>query len=221
MAAWAPLHPQGDGRIPLRSPVSTFLFLPLLAHLQADHYGRELGEQLVQLEAECRRLVGRIGLRMGFEYAELEDLGRDFYVHLTDDGQRRLRSFPKQGNCSAWLVRCCVHFLVDLRRCRRRRAREVHCERPESLRGARESESVEDVALANIERECWRHYVASALKGVPRAERNVLALHYLAGLTHREIAEQLGCSPAAVRQRCSRAVRRVRAHLEKAPAGRL
>lgn len=53
--------------------------------------------------------------------------------------------------------------------------------------------------------------VREALSILPAAEREVLALRFLFGLSYREVAEAMGDSPAAVRQRGFRALRRLRA----------
>lgn len=172
-----------------------------------------LSEALVGLEAECRRLASQIGGRLGFAAEELEDLGRDFYVHLVDSDLRRLRSYPGHGNFSAWLTRCCAHFLIDLRRYRETRFLEVPLTPEHESTELAESDGIELRALRNLERERNEARVASALGLLSRAEKTLLALHYLAGLSHPEIATHFGTSPVAIRQRCSRAIRRLRASL--------
>jgi len=214
MPAWVQPSPAGEvimqaqTSAPLRERSKPFFYSP---ERPADDVRCW---SLVELEAECARLTERIGHKMGFDSTELEDLGRDFYVHLTDDSQRRLRSLPRQALSTAWLARCCTHFLVDAHRMRLRRAREVPLTE-EALEIPDEESCVETVVLESLERELRQRFVVNALRAVSRPERNLLALHYLAGLTHTQIAERLGSTPAAVRQRCSRAVRRVRARLEQ------
>jgi RNA polymerase sigma factor (sigma-70 family) len=192
---------------PLRERAISFLQSPDSGDGDASHWS------LVDLEGECQRLTTCIGRRMGFESRELEDLGRDFYVHLTEQGQRRLRSLPQQGKNIAWLARSCTNFLVDAYRLRLRRLREVPFTE-DVLAIPDEENCVETVVLERLDRETCRRRVTTALRAISHPERNLLALHYLAGLTHTQIAERLGCSAATVRQRCSRAVRRVRARLE-------
>src|SRR5206468_10546797 len=90
MPAWAPSYPAGEVVMPAQTSA------PL--HERAIPFFRPpdllpgdlLCWSLVDLEAECARLTDRIGHRMGFDSIELEDLGRDFYVHLTEQNQRRL-----------------------------------------------------------------------------------------------------------------------------------
>jgi RNA polymerase sigma factor (sigma-70 family) len=48
-------------------------------------------------------------------------------------------------------------------------------------------------------------FVHEALKSLPETYQQVITLHYLGGMTSREIAEFIGTSPTAVRERLSRA----------------
>jgi RNA polymerase sigma factor (sigma-70 family) len=165
---------------------------------------------LVGLERECGRLVRRLGSRFGFPGEELEDLGRDYYVHLVDDEGRRLRAYAGEGSFTAWLTRCCIHFLIDRRRCQ---GRYVEVPLDPDMEDLAAVGDVEVTALDNLAREQSRSVVAVALGLLSAADRELLLLHYLADLSHAAIAAQLGLPPATVRQRCSRAVRRLRAAL--------
>src|SRR5436190_8901890 len=160
----------------------------------------ECGRALVELEAECCRLARAIGRRMGFGPDELEDLGRDFYVHLADSSLRRLRAYRGRGNFGAWLARCCVHFLLNVRRYRHRRFVEVPLEpEHEGIAATGTEAAVENRAIERLARRQQRGRLNSALGSLSRAERDLLTLHYLGDLSHVEIAQRFGCSPAAVR----------------------
>lgn len=69
-------------------------------------------------------------------------------------------------------------------------------------------------APANLGRSDDQAAVRDALARLSDADREVLALCYYAGLTPPEIADVLGCSPAAVHKRLHRARVRMRAQLE-------
>ncbi|MDX6514071.1 MAG: hypothetical protein QOE36_3575, partial [Gaiellaceae bacterium] len=54
-----------------------------------------------------------------------------------------------------------------------------------------------------------------ALRTLPAAQRDVVVLKLINGLSFREIAERLGASEAACKMRLSRALERLRAELER------
>jgi RNA polymerase sigma-70 factor, ECF subfamily len=95
-------------------------------------------------------------------------------------------------------------------------ARNALVDAARSKRAALELEEVEpllveprtplETLLAGEQAEAVRGQVAA----LPAEARQLLALRYGDGLGHREIAALLGLSPAAVRQRLSRALRSLR-----------
>jgi RNA polymerase sigma-70 factor (sigma-E family) len=60
-----------------------------------------------------------------------------------------------------------------------------------------------------------RRAVIDALQGLPRRQREVLALRYSLELSEREIAETLGISSGAVKSHASRGAAALRAHLSE------
>jgi RNA polymerase sigma factor (sigma-70 family) len=50
------------------------------------------------------------------------------------------------------------------------------------------------------------HLVLAALRRLPARQRIVLVLRFWAGMSEREIAEQLGCSAGTVKSRASRGI---------------
>lgn len=62
--------------------------------------------------------------------------------------------------------------------------------------------------------EIWqRHEIRRALDDLPEAEREVVRLSHLVGLTHPQIAEQLGVAVGTVKSRSARAHKRLAASL--------
>ena len=55
--------------------------------------------------------------------------------------------------------------------------------------------------------------VARALEGLSERDRGILALSLVDGLTSREVAQHTGMTPAQVRQRKARALRKLRDHV--------
>tara|TARA_R110002072_G_scaffold302433_2_gene485371 strand:+ start:848 stop:1402 length:555 start_codon:yes stop_codon:yes gene_type:complete len=60
-----------------------------------------------------------------------------------------------------------------------------------------------------------REELRSALAGLAGKEREVVELRYQRGLSYAEIAEVVGASPAAVKQRAWRALQRLRGELQE------
>ena len=67
---------------------------------------------------------------------------------------------------------------------------------------------------AKLEAALEGEAVRAAVDGLGRADREVIALRFQRGLSYAEIAEVTGASPAAVKQRAWRALRRLRQTLE-------
>lgn len=71
--------------------------------------------------------------------------------------------------------------------------------------------------VVHTERVAERVDLSQALKRLPKRQREVLALRYLADLTEAETAERLGCSVGTVKQHASRGLKGMR-HLLGDPA---
>ena len=106
-----------------------------------------------------------------------------------------------------WLRLALSRRLGMARRAEKRRAlrEQIHA-RPEAVE--------EDPASAMERLELGRE-LAQAVEGLPRRDREVLALRFAAGLSPKQIASTLGESPNAVSSRISRALARVRGRLER------
>ncbi|MBF5041816.1 sigma-70 family RNA polymerase sigma factor [Aggregicoccus sp. 17bor-14] len=146
--------------------------------------------------------------------ADAEDvIGQVFFRLL--EGLARID--PKRGSVLAYALQAARNALVDQAR----------------GRGAHVSvQASEDESLARVDGAAGplEQLVQSEQEARVRAElsrldpetRELLVLRYVDGLRHPEIAQLLGLSEAAVRQRSSRAVRELRARLnETDPAGAL
>ena len=63
-----------------------------------------------------------------------------------------------------------------------------------------------------------RHRLAEALRALPRRQRQVVVLRYVADLPERAVADALGTSVGSVKQHAHRGVARLRTHLAEADA---
>ena len=161
------------------------------AELVARHY-----EPLV---ASCRRLLGDTDLaRDAAQEAALRALL----------GLDRLRDDERFG---AWLIGIGLNVGRSLLGGRRSRARSLEALRQDA--GGAEPVATDPEPVDTIVADDLAARVRAAIAALPAGQRRAVALFYLAGLTHAEIAEEVGTRPGAVKTRLYNARRSLRASL--------
>lgn len=134
---------------------------------------------------------------LGLEPSEAEDAAQDALVKVV--GARA--SFDRTRAFRPWFLRIVRNEALQRRRAGgRRRAREAHGARPER---------VDPVAPASDEVAVVR----AALDDLPAEQREVVALHYLSGLTLAEVAQTVGVPRGTVDSRLGRGLARLRTRL--------
>lgn len=109
-----------------------------------------------------------------------------------------------------WLLRVCKNLWIDMCRKQRRLAE------PTALEFIPDPHTPESRYLENEQRRIlW-----AALDGLPPADRELITLHYFAGLPLTEIAPLVGKSYDAVRQRITRLRAKLKHELEVQDHGR-
>jgi RNA polymerase sigma factor (sigma-70 family) len=121
--------------------------------------------------------------------SEAEDVAAETTARALD-GWRRVCRMPSP---TGWVVRVAANLSIDIVRRRRFVGGEAVVER------SHQPDEV-DARLA----------VRDVLRLLPRRQRDVLALRYLADLSEAEIAELLGISRGSVKRHASRALDRLR-----------
>lgn len=112
---------------------------------------------------------------------------------------------PDKGSAATWIFAIARNLRID------RLRREVPWqELPEDLEGAA-GDTLPDEALAEKERHAR---VRAALASLPPEQREVVALSYLEGLSHGEIAARLELPLGTVKSRMRIAYQKIRAELE-------
>jgi len=104
-----------------------------------------------------------------------------------------------------WLFRVCRNLLTDRRR---KDSRLVFSDTIPETAFAPSPE--EELIAAERRRELWRE-----LSLLPGSDREILFMHYFAGISMKDIAAVSGMSHAAVRQRISRLRLQLRKRLEE------
>lgn len=130
--------------------------------------------------------TGLLGDRTAAEDAATEALARAFVAW------DRLTNLPYRD---AWVLRVTLNVAYDELRRVGRQLRVI------------EHRSAEGDALETVE---LRETLEPALRTLSRRQREVVVLHYMAGLTVREVAEVLGCSENSVKTHARRGVVRLR-----------
>lgn len=148
-------------------------------------------------DASFRRLVGQLYGVCG-DLAEAEDVVAEAFVRAAD----RVRQFEATDNPEAWLRTVAVN--VSRTRYRRR----VLGER--LARGAAN-------AGQHPELTADRLALIAALRRLPAAHREAIALHYLADLPVQDVAEAVGAPVGTVKARLSRGRAQLAVLLEEAP----
>lgn len=115
---------------------------------------------------------------------------------------RAAATFDDTRDLAPWLYTIARRTAVDVLR------REM-----QPTRGDHEPETDASVTTMSFERTWEIHEVRRALDGLPPAEREVVRLSHLAGLSHPEIAERLGIPIGTVKSRSARAHARLAAAL--------
>jgi RNA polymerase sigma factor (sigma-70 family) len=156
--------------------------------------GADAGETIDQaLAAELFALAYRIGYRMLGSRADAEDVAQETVARACARWAK-VRDYPH-----AWVARVSGNMAIDVIRRRRRERRRV-------------------VAPSDVERGDdligERLDLVAALERLPRRQRDVVVLRYLADLGEAEVAEQLGCSVGSVKQHATRGLARLRTRLD-------
>lgn len=134
-------------------------------------------------DASYRKLVVQL-YAITSNFDEAEDVVQEAFVRAAASGRRFLRV----ENPEAWLRTTAIH---------------VHRSRWRKLRNGKRAR---DRMVVPRDPAALEDHVAiiSALRALPEAQRQVIALHYLADLPVHEIAEELGVPPGTVKSRLSR-----------------
>jgi RNA polymerase sigma-70 factor, ECF subfamily len=153
------------------------------------------------LVARYETRVFRFGLTMCHDVEDARDALQDTLLAMV----RSLNTYRGESSLSTWLYAIAHH--ACLRKRRRRQGAPTHLASLEALephdrdRMAAPAPNPEDAAAAGE----MRTALHAAIRGLPPAQRAVLLLRDVEGLTAPDAAEALGLSVAAVKSRLHRA----------------
>ena len=127
--------------------------------------------------------------RLTGDQGEAEDIAAE----ALSRAYARWARLQDQPYVDGWILRVTANLSID---CLRRRSRRVPVEQA----------PVDDPVVL-------RMALVAALRGLPRRQREVIALRYLTDLSEGEVAVVLGLAPATVRTHVHRALVRLRGSL--------
>jgi RNA polymerase sigma-70 factor, ECF subfamily len=154
------------------------------------------------------RAVYRFAYHMLGDPDEADDIKQDTFV-------KAFRTIPGfRGDCSllTWLLKVTGNLCRDKRKSQARRGETAILPELEATL-CDTSERGSDPAR-QAERRFMRSAVHRVLGGLPEAQRELIVLRDLEGLSYQEIADVLGCSVASVKLRLFRARRSFKDRME-------
>ncbi len=147
------------------------------------------------------RLVYGLALRVLSDPGAAEDVTQAVFLKIWDSP-----ALFRGGNFGAWIARVTRNRAFDVVRSRSARAEG---EFPESIPL---DDTLEDTAIANVDGA----RVRDALAQLPAEQREPIELGFFGGVTHQEIARQIGLPLGTVKTRIRTGLRRLRNALEGA-----
>ena len=144
----------------------------------------------------CRAVLGAT--------ADADDAWSETFVAAL----RSWPDLPEDTNVEAWLVRVAHRKAIDVTRARARRAIPAG-DAADRLATHATSRGVP----GERDRDLW-----SAVAELPERQRQAVAYHYLGGLPHKDTAELIGSTPAAVRRAAADGLSALRAAYADRPS---
>ena len=138
------------------------------------------------------RLIYMIALRIVSDRELAEEVVQDVFQAVWQSAG----SFQPNGNFSAWLIGIARHRAIDATRSRRHRARAREELLDDERMAGQGSASASEADMLML-----RAVVRAALAELPASQRQAIELGYYGGMTHTEIAAQLGEPVGTVKSR--------------------
>lgn len=142
-------------------------------------------------------------IRQGADPQTAEELAQETLLNVW---RKAALYSQEKGSATTWIFTIARNLRID-----RLRREVAYQELPEGRDEEASSDELPDEALAARERE---ERVRSALATLPQDQHEVVALSYLEGLSHSEIAERLGLPLGTVKSRMRLAYQKIREAVE-------
>jgi RNA polymerase sigma-70 factor (ECF subfamily) len=170
---------------------------------------RAQAEALHELYDRYSRLVFSLALGMVGDEATAEEITLDVFVKIWEKADTYR---AEQAKVSTWLIRITRHHTIDVLRRQGVRSKQQRVSwAEESTLPELRSESPEEV----VEESMRREQVRAALAQLPVDQKQALALAYLQGYTHRQIAEKLNQPLGTIKTRIRLGMEKLRQILQE------
>ena len=154
---------------------------------------------LGELSRRHRERVRHLAYRLLGQWDDADDVAQEALLRV----QRAAAAYQPTARFTTWLHRIVVNLCRDVQRRRARQAQRLDAVAP----------PVDDDATPALEADETARRVADAVAQLAPRQRTALILHRYEGLSHQQIAEVTGDSPAAVESLLVRAYARLRREL--------
>jgi RNA polymerase sigma-70 factor (ECF subfamily) len=171
----------------------------LLARARAGDRGA-----FAALVREHERDIYTLAVRLTEDYDQAADVAQEAFIRAWNG----LPAFRGDSSFGTWMYRITVNTAWTWRR-RRRRNQTIDLDGLEAVPPELQYRDDVDEALV------LRNRLRAALNELPSGLRTVVVLRDVYGLSHQEIADQLGISAGAAKVRLHRGHRRLQRHLEE------
>lgn len=155
-----------------------------------------------QLYARYERQVFRYAYHLLGNRDDADDIKQETFLKA----YHAMPRFRYECSLLTWLLKIGGNLCRDRLKSRARRS-EVSLDLPETERRLQDdSLSLDPVAV--VERKQTAEIVFRALQGMPEAQRDIILLHEIEGMSYQEMAEVMDCSIASIKIKLFRARRR-------------
>ncbi len=171
---------------------------------------RSRHEALSELYDRYSRLVFSLALNAVGDYAVAEEITQDVFVRVWE---KAYTYRVEQAKVTTWLTSITRYRAIDIIRRRQVRPEQNSVQWEDLTPNQTPAASSDPEAQAELALE--KHRLLTAISALPNEQRQALALAFFQGLSHREIAEQLGEPLGTVKTRIRLAMHKLREALEK------
>ncbi len=165
-------------------------------------------EALGTLYDRYGRLVYTVAIHVVGDAETAEEVTQDVFVRVWEGAHTYRADLAK---VSSWLISICRHRAIDELRRRGVRPEKDSAGWPEDAGlDAMDGLPVLDGPEGQVEDRLQRRGIRQVIQTLPPEQREVLGLAYFKGLSHSQIAEQLGEPLGTVKSRIRQAMQKVR-----------